>query len=125
MPQLAKPLLAGLLLSAVVFSPADAQLRGHGGPVRALAISPDGAHAISGSFDTSVISWSLARNVAEQVFRFHDGAVNAVAYLPDGRIITGGADAHIAVWTAGRQQPDKILDGHNGPVAALAVSQDG
>ena len=58
---------------------AYAQLRGHGGPVRALAISRDGTEAVSGSFDTSVIRWSLRKNAAEQVLRFHEGAVNAVA----------------------------------------------
>lgn len=120
-----KSFVVGLLLSAVAVGGSQAQLRGHGGPVRALAISPDGSHAISGSFDTSVISWSLARNVAEQVLRFHDGAVNAVAYLPDGRIVTGGADSRIAVWTSGQQQPDIILQGHKGPIAAIAVSADG
>ncbi|HET7384452.1 MAG TPA: c-type cytochrome, partial [Pseudolabrys sp.] len=99
--------------------------RGHGGPVRTLAISPDGMRAVSGSFDTSAIRWSLARDAAEQVLRFHDGAVNAVAYLKDGRIVTAGADAHIAVWTPAKQQPDKILDGHTGPIASLAVSPDG
>lgn len=104
---------------------AQAQLRGHGGPVRALAVSSDGGRAISGSFDTSVIRWSLSRNVAEQVMRFHDGAVNAVAFLKDGRIVTAGADAHIAIWTPGQPQPDKVLDGHTAPVAGLAVSPDG
>ena len=91
------------------FGPAQAQLRGHGGPVRALAISADGKTAVSGSFDTSAIIWSLARNAAEQVLRGHDGAVNAVAFLKDGRIVTASADAKIAVWTPGRQQPDKVL----------------
>jgi len=105
--------------------PAHAQLRGHGGPVKALVISADGSSAISGSFDTSAIRWSLARNAAEQVLRFHDGAVNAAAYLKDGRIATAGADGHIAVWTPGRQQPDRVLDGHSGPIASLAVSPDG
>jgi len=93
--------------------------------VRALAISADGLHAISGSFDTSAIRWSLSRNVAEQVMRFHDGPVNAVALLKDGRIATAGGDAHIAIWTAGKQSPDRVLDGHTGPIAALAVSPDG
>jgi len=102
---------------------AQAQLRGHGGPVRALAISPDGSEAVSGSFDTSAIRWSLIRNVAEQVMRYHDGAVNAVAWLKGGRIAT--ADAHIAIWTPGKPEPDKVLDGHSGPIAALAVSPDG
>jgi cytochrome c len=100
-------------------------LRGHGGAVRALAISADGLHVVSGSFDTSAIRWSLSRNVAEQVMRFHDGPVNAVAWLKDGRIVTAGGDAHIAIWTVGKQSPDRVLDGHTGPIAALAVSPDG
>ena len=110
-----------LLLSAI---PTHAQLRGHGGPVRALAISPDGTQAVSGSFDTSAIRWSLSQNTAEQVLRLHDGAVNAVAYLRDGRIVTAGADARIGIWTPGQQQPDKILKGHSAPIAGVAVSPD-
>ena len=82
-------------------APAQAQLRGHGGPVRALAVSGDGETAISGSFDTSAILCSLERNAAEQVLRLHDGAVNAVAFLKDGRAVTAGEDARIGVWTAG------------------------
>jgi cytochrome c len=114
-----------LLLLPLALGGAQAQLRGHGGPVRALAISPDGKRAISGSFDTSAIRWSLERNVAEQVLRFHDGAVNAVAYLKDGRIVTAGADAHIAIWTPGKPAPDIVLDGHAAPIVDLAVSPDG
>ncbi|MGI8527166.1 MAG: c-type cytochrome [Pseudolabrys sp.] len=116
-----------LFMMAVAASPGalHAQLRGHGGPVRALAIAPDGNSAISGSFDTSAVRWSLSRNAAEQVLRFHDGAVNAVAYLKDGRIVTAGEDAQIAIWTAGQPQPDSVLKGHTAPIAALAVSPDG
>ncbi len=120
-----KRLTIALLLLPLALSAAQAQLRGHGGPVRALALSPDGTQAVSGSFDTSAIRWSLKRNVAEQVMRFHDNAVNAVAYLKDGRIVTAGADAHIAIWTPGRQQPDKVLNGHRGPIVSVAVSPDG
>ena len=57
--------------------------------------------------------------------RFHDNAVNAVAWLKDGRIVTAGADAHIAIWTPGRPRPDKVLDGHSGPIVDLALSPDG
>lgn len=111
-----------LLLSAIA---AQAQLRGHGGPVRALALSPDGETAVSGSFDTSAIIWSLKTNTARQVLRFHDGAVNAVALLPDGRIATAGADGRIALWNAGETQPRSVLQGHTAPIVALAVSPDG
>ena len=120
-----KHLCAALLLMPFATGVSFAQLRGHGGPVRALAISADGKAAVSGSFDTSVIRWSLERNVAEQVMRFHDGAVNAVAVLKDGRIATAAEDAHIAIWTPGQPQPDKVLDGHSGPIVGLAVSPDG
>ncbi|HEY1473662.1 MAG TPA: c-type cytochrome [Pseudolabrys sp.] len=118
-------LLLLVALSSTALDVAQAQLRGHGGPVRALVVSPDGSEAVSGSFDTSAIRWSLTRNVAEQVMRFHDNAVNAVVWLKDGRIVTAGADAHIAIWTLGKPDPDTVLDGHAGPIAALAVSPDG
>src|SRR6266478_5166521 len=85
---------------------AFAQLRGHGGPVRALAISSDGQTAVSGSFDSSAICWSLTRNAAEQVLRFHADAVNAVVLLRDGRAATAGADGRIAIWTSGSAEPD-------------------
>jgi cytochrome c len=116
--------MIGLFAVAVAAS-AQAQLRGHGGPVRALAVSPDGTLAISGSFDTSVIRWSLARNAAVEVLRFHEGAVNAVAYLPDGRVATAGEDGRIALWQSGEPQPVAVLAGHTAPVVALALSPDG
>jgi cytochrome c len=118
-------LIAVSLLLAVASENARAQLRGHGGPVRALAISSDGTQAVSGSFDTSVIRWSLTANTAEQVLRFHDGAVNAVAILRDGRVATSGEDARIAIWRPGEPQPATVLTGHQAPVVALAVSPDG
>src|SRR5437762_6688461 len=104
---------------------AFAQLRGHGGPVRALAISPDGRTAVTGSFDSTAIRWSLARNAAEQVLRFHADAVNAVVLLKDGRAATAGADGRIAIWTPGKAEPDAVLEGHTAPIAALAASPDG
>ncbi len=104
---------------------AQAQLRGHGGPVRALAIAPDGATAISGSFDETAIVWSLPRNAAEQVLRFHDGAVNAAVMLADGRAATAGEDGRIAIWRFGNERPDAVLAGHSAPIAALAVAPDG
>src|SRR5690606_5765207 len=102
-----------------------AQLRGHGGPVKALAVSPDGRSAISGSFDTSAILWSVSRNAAQQVLRFHESAVNAVAFLPDGGIVTGGEDGKIVVWKAGAADPSRVLSGHTAPIVSLAVSPDG
>jgi cytochrome c len=114
-----------LLTLAFVTSPAFAQLRGHGGPVRAVAISPDGRAAISGSFDHSAIRWSLDRAAADEVLRFHDSAVNAVALLTDGRALTGGEDGRIALWRPGNPTPVQVCEGHAAPIVGLALSPDG
>lgn len=119
------PFVIGALIAALGTTPAAAQLRGHGGPVRALAISSDGLTLLSGSFDGSAIRWSLGRDAAEQVLRFHADAVNATALLKDGRAATAGADGRIAIWSSDRPQPDSVLEGHTAPIAALALSPDG
>src|SRR5262245_17768812 len=102
-------LLAVTLLLPLASGPAQAQLRGHGGPVRALAISSAGTQAVSGSLDTSPFRWPPARNAAEQVLRFHDGAFNAAVFLPDGRTATSAEDARIAIWRPGEPQPATVL----------------
>jgi cytochrome c len=114
-----------LLLPALGAGAAHAQLRGHGGPVRALAVSSDGKSAVSGSFDTTVIRWSLVDDAASQVLRFHDGAVNAVVLLPHGRLATAGEDRRVAIWPARADQPSQVFEGHDAPIAGLAVSPDG
>jgi cytochrome c len=119
------PLFVAAYFLAPLAIPAHAQLRGHGGPVRAVAVAPDGETAISGSFDSSAIRWSLTRNAALQVLRFHAGAVNAVAFLKDGRMATAGEDARIAIWRPGEEQPGTVLEGHKAPVVGLAASSDG
>ena len=119
------PFLLGLLAALLIAGPAAAQLRGHGGPVRALAVSPDGRLAISGSFDQSAILWGLETGAALAVLRVHDGAVNAVAALPDGRFASASEDGRIALWRLGRAEPEQVLAGHAGPVAGLAVAPDG
>jgi cytochrome c len=121
-------LSATVIALALVLFPAlaaQAQLRGHGGPVRAVAVSPDGRTAISGSFDQSAILWALDRGAALHVLRFHDGAVNAAAALPDGRFATGGEDGRIAIWKPGETNPVRVLPGHKASIVALATSKDG
>ena len=112
------------LLLLLDLNPAHGQLRGHGGPVRSLAIAPDGKTAVSGSFDTSAIRWSLPDNAAEQVLRFHDSAVNAVLLLNDGGIASSGEDGRIAIWKKGQAEPASVFEGHTAPVVALAQSPD-
>ena len=117
--------ILGLMAALVLAGPASAQMRGHGGPVRALAVTGDGRLAISGGFDQAAIVWGLDTGTALSVLRFHEGAVNAVAVLPDGRFASGSEDGRIALWRLGLPEPERVLEGHAGPVAGLAVSPDG
>ena len=114
--------IAPILFDATAYG---ADLRGHGGPVRAIAVTADGKTAITGSFDAKAIVWSLGTGAARDVLLFHDGEVDAVAVLPQGRFATAGADGRIAIWEAGRSMPVSVLQGHSAPVVALAVSPDG
>ena len=119
--------IAALMLAPLASSAdtAENMFRGHGGPVRALAVSSNNNLAISGSFDQSAIIWNLATGAAVSVLRFHDGAVNAVAAMPGGRFATAGEDGRIAIWKSGESAPLQTFEEHKGPIAALAVSPDG
>ena len=115
-----------LLLAGLIVAPASAQeLRGHGGPVRAIAVAPDGKTALTGSFDQSAILWRLPGGSAEAVLRFHEGAINAVVAVNGLGFATGAEDGRIALWRDGGATPAKVLEGHRGPVAALALSPEG
>ncbi len=117
----------GVLLMAALLMPSlgGAEWRGHGGPVRALAISPDGSRIMSGSFDQSAILWAPDQEAALAILRFHAGAVNAVAALPDERFATAGEDGRIAIWRGAEPIPVVVLEAHGGPIVGLAASPDG
>lgn len=100
-------------------------LRGHGGPVRALAITPNGETAITGSFDTAAILWDLQTGAAKTVLRKHEGPVNSAIALSNNLFATGGDDGRVIVWELGRREPLRILEGHEAPIPGLAASPDG
>lgn len=77
----------------------------------------------SAGFDQSMILWDLAPGRARAVVRWHAGAVNALAALPDGAVASGGEDGRIAVWAPDPRdgRPLRVLLGHDGPVAGLAA----
>lgn len=100
-------------------------LRGHGGPVRTISISPDGRTAITGSFDNAAIEWDLNASTALTIFRKHEGPVNATLALANNLYATGGDDGRVVIWASGKQEPVRILGSHDDPVSALAASPGG
>jgi len=122
LPRAARAAAAALAVSTAGLAVAQ-DLSGHGGPVGALAVSGDAV--LSGSFDTRAILWEGSTATASRVLRFHDGAVTATAFLPDGRLATAGQDGRVAIWEAVGTSPRIVTAEHRAPVGALAATPDG
>jgi WD40 repeat protein len=78
--------------------------RGHWATVKAVALSPDGRRALSGSGylqggDNSVRLWDVETGKEVRRLEGHDGYVQSVAFSPDGRrALSGGADHTMRLW---------------------------
>ena len=84
-------------------------LTGHAGPVRSVAVTADGARAVSGGEDGTVRVWDLAAGQQQATLTGHEGAVMSVAVTADGaRAVSGGEDGTVRVWdlATGQQQAD-------------------
>lgn len=103
------------------FPLAAQDLRGHGGPVRALATDAAG-RVFSGSFDTRAIVWD--GTIAAQITRHHEGAVTSVVPLADGRFASGGQDGRVVIWGDG-PEPEQSEVWHPLPVGAMTSLGNG
>ena len=106
-------------LSASAQSP-DPALRGHGGPIRSIAVLDDKT-VVTGGFDSAIIVWDIPSGTAKTVLRFHEGAVTALAKRSFGCFASGGEDGRIAEWCLDSKEPVRIPGlVHTGPISALA-----
>ncbi len=103
-------------------------LEGHGGPVKALAVSVDGEVVLSGSFDYSMMVWNVSTpGMPQELHRVseHDGAVNAVAFLPDGKhALTGSDDGIARLVDMSSGKVVHAFKGHEHKIVGLSVSAD-
>ena len=119
--------LALLNLALLAAAPAQAELRGHGGFVKSIAVTPDGSRAVSASFDYSIILWNLASQEVIEVLDDHEGAVNAVVLLGQGRkALSASDDGTLRLWNLDDGGSLlHVFTGHTGKVAGVAVTPDG
>lgn len=112
--------LAGLPATAADFR----TLVGHGGPVMDAAISADGTHALTASFDNSVGYWTLGGETVVWL-EGHRAAVKSVLFIGDRRAASGGDDFAVEIWDLSTGRELHRLEGHQGQVNGLALSPDG
>lgn len=95
-------------------------LKGHGGPIKGIASGLDGT-VLTASFDNSVGYWRKGKPIWMED---HTAAVNAVAEVAGGRIVSAGDDYSVRLWhpdTGSRQ----LLGTHGAKIIQLAASPDG
>ena len=109
-----------LLTAALALPGAAAEyeiLEGHGGPVMAIDVSPDGRIA-TGSFDNALGLWD--QRDAPVWLDGHDAAVTAVAFWDETRLVSGSDDFRVLLWDSGTLVGP--IGSHQGKIAALATS---
>jgi serine/threonine protein kinase len=102
-------------------------LEGHTDAVWAVAFSPDGRFALSGSMDNTVALWESDNGRRRRRFEGHTGGVASVVFAPGGqRFLSGALDGTGRLWDV-HNEPAELtrLQGHAGVVLAVALSPDG
>jgi WD40 repeat protein len=104
---------------------------GHSGEVRAVAVTPNGQQALSGSHDRTLRLWDLASGECLRIFGGHTESVWGLAVGSDGRqALSSSADKTLRLWdlTSGQwlhtfvDHTDARLDPGGG---AMAMTPDG
>lgn len=124
---------AALILSAFFALPANAdtfptKLEGHGGPIRAIAISEDRNTALTASFDYAIIIWDLDNGEATIRHRLfgHDAAVNDVSFVPNSdQFVSVSDDGSFAIWDMKTGELLKRIEDTGDKVLDVTVSPDG
>ena len=102
-------------------------LPGHTGEaVYSVAVTPDGARAVSGGKDGSVRVWDLAAGRELATLTGHSCPLLSVAVTRDGNIVvSGGDDGSVRVWDLAAGGALATLTGHTDAAWSVTVTADG
>ena len=101
-------------------------LEGHSTLVHRVAVSPDGLHLISASFDHTLKLWDLETGRELRTLSGHSESVEDVAVSPDGRrAVSASRDFTLKVWDLETGRELRTLERHSHFVSGVAVSPDG
>jgi WD40 repeat protein len=105
------------LTSAVAFAP-DGQTAASAGDVAITGVEIEKSNAI--------LLWNIEAVRQQFALGGHTGAVNALAFSPDGALLASASDdTTVRLWNPADGSAIVTLEGHDAPVLALAFSPDG
>ncbi|WP_208988229.1 WD40 repeat domain-containing protein [Labrenzia sp. VG12] len=113
-----------LLVSAALTTLAQAAdfqtLKGHGGPIMGIDVSPETGKVATASFDNSVGLWS---GRAPAWLEGHAAAVKVVRFVDGDKVVSAGDDNDLILWDPAAAASTRLV-GHTAKVIGLAVSPD-
>jgi WD40 repeat protein len=102
------------------------EVRGHSDAILAAAVSPDGKHLATGSYDRNVLVWDIARGEVVRTLKEHTDAVTGLAFTPDGkRLASCSWDRTVRLWDWDRSRRILTLSDATAELNALAFAPDG
>ncbi len=98
-------------------------LDGHTGNVRALAVSSDGGHLVSGGDDQTILCWDTRTWATDKTLLGHSGAVRSLVLSQYGlQALSASSDKTLRVWDVRGGNTLYTLTGHTDEVAATSYS---
>ena len=97
----------------------------HTEQVTALAITPDGRLAVTGSMDTTLAIWNLPAGKKICALQGHTAAIISVAVTADGlRAVSASRDFTARIWNLQQQIEEHKLEGHTSRVYGATITCD-
>ncbi len=87
--------------------------------IRSVFIEPENKNLLAASADGMIRQFSMADFNRKNEWYAHEGAANAMAFLPGGRLISGGRDARLKIWDNGEVFLD--IPAHNYAVYQIGL----
>jgi predicted Zn finger-like uncharacterized protein len=101
-------------------------IKGHTHGVSSVSFSPDGRHAVSGSYDKKLWLWEVATGRCLRTLEGHTESVLSVSFSPDGRLaLSGGYDKTLRLWDVATGGCLRTFEGHAERVNSVSFSPDG
>ncbi len=103
-----------------------AVLEGHNGPVKGIAVSPDGTLLASAGADRTLRLWNLQQGGAMRTLTGHEDSVERVAFSPDNaQLASAGADGTLRLHDVATGRALRLLRSHSDEVRALCYCEGG
>ena len=99
---------------------------GHAAAVTAVAFSPDGKVAATGSKDKSIILWEASTGNQIRTFAGHDSEITDIRFTPDGKyLISGCWDHTVRIWDIMTGKMTRNFTLHHEMVRSVACDSAG